>query len=176
MNIKACFGRGKEDDETDLPGTASRNSAGVLCISCTGCERSPDVCEPYCIRCISCAVASEGAGDRIRMTAGKDTEVTGPAAELVCRLSALMTMPVTDPRDPRCTDCTSRPTVVMSSIWDTFPEPAFATARSSVRVAPTDDPECVACMQRTMVMVDSSEKAMDEIRATASAIAGRGRP
>ena len=156
---------GKEDDEGDIPGTACRNTSGILCIDCSGCDRRPDVCDVSCLTCITGAVHTHGASERIRMSSERDIEISGKASEAVCLLADVLHTPVCDPKSPDCEGCERRPTAVYKVLWSTFPEPSFPNARQMVRRGPNDDQNCTACLQRTSSLLDVSEKQMERVRA-----------
>lgn len=155
----------KKAEKGDIPGTAERSPSGILCIDCTGCDRRPDICDVSCLTCVTGAVHTHGAAERIRMSADRDTEISGKASEAVCLLADVLHIPVCDPRAPECGDCERRPTAVHEVLWDTFPEPSFTAARQMVRRGANDTPNCTACLQRTSSLLDAAEKQMDRIRA-----------
>ena len=149
-----------------------RDPSGILRITCDGCERSPDACEPMCLRCMTDAVHRAGASERIRMTGTKDIEITGRAAEAICLLSDAVHMNVCDPRDPGCRDCECRPSMMAEALWSTFPEPSFQTAKQVIRREKTDDPGCASCLQRTSALLLNAEVRMERVRAC---LGGEGR-
>ena len=162
----------KRNETTRMPGEAVRDPSGILRISCDGCERSPDACEPECLKCMTDAVHRAGASERIRMTGTKDIEVTGRAAEAICLLSDAVHMNVCDPRDPGCRDCECRPSMMAEALWSTFPEPSFQAAKQVIRREKTDDPGCASCLQRTSALLLNAEVQMERIR---SCLGGEGR-
>ncbi len=162
MRSKISFLRKEADG--NVPGTASRDPSGALVVDCRGCARKPSVCEQACLRCMAGAVSLEGDSDRIRLSAGRDVEVTGRTAEAVCLMSRLLSSPVEDPGRPGCADCPRRPTVVLDAAMQDFPEPSFSRARAMVVKHPDDEPECSACMQMTASILTVSEDTMDRIR------------
>ncbi len=161
FSFRPMFGK---ETEGDVPGSSSREPSGTVAVNCRGCTRRPSVTEQPCLRCMAAAITLQGDADRIRMCAGKDTEVTGRTARAVCLMSRLFSSPAEDPGKSECADCPRRPTAVVDAALQDFPEPSFQRARVMTLKRPEDDPECTACMQMSSALLSTMEEAMDRIR------------
>ena len=175
MSLTTVLGRGSETPAQVTPGSASVNASGVLCVNCNGCDRSPDFCEPRCMRCVCTALVREGMCDRIRLSAGRDQEISDDAADLFCSLAPVLAPEVSDPVDPRCRDCDRCPSAVMSMVSESFPEIPFLELRTMVRFTPGDDPECAPCLQRTTSMLNRAESLVTGVRTRVSDSGGASR-
>lgn len=149
----------------------SVDPAGILHIDCCACSQLPDVGSPGCVRCIADALAQLGGADRIQLRTGKDTEISGPAAEILCELAAVNRVSLSATDDRRCASCARSPQRVMAAAWADFPEPSFAAARNGLYTAPEDGPGCAACLQRTHSALTMAERNMDRVRQKAAAMA-----
>ena len=155
---------GRKETDADVPGTSERHPSGAVVVHCRGCDRKPSVTDQTCIRCMVAAVSLQGDADRIRMSGGRDVEVTGRTARTVCLMSRLLSSPVEDPDRPKCSDCPRRPTLVLDAAMQDFPEPSFQRARVLTLKRPDDEPECAACVQMSSSIITASEEVMDRIR------------
>ncbi len=155
---------GRKDADAEAPGTSERHPSGAVVIRCRGCSRRPSATDQACIRCMAAAVSLQGDADRIRMSGGKDVEVTGRTAQAVCLMSLLLSSPVEDPDRPKCSDCPRRPSMVLEAAMQDFPEPSFQRARVLALKRPDDEPECTACLQMSSSILTASEEVMDRIR------------
>ena len=167
----------KSSKKTDgpAPGTACMDRSGNLVVSCRGCDQFPDAGSPTCIRCITSAISTEGVSDRIQLKAGKDTDISGQAAEVLCDLAQLRraTLPTNGTR--RCSACMRSPVRVMGDAWADFPDPSFAAACDRLYSLAGDGPECAACLQRTHSALRMAEDNMERVREKAARIAsGKG--
>ncbi|MEE3400928.1 MAG: hypothetical protein VZQ28_03080 [Methanomethylophilus sp.] len=166
------YGRGRKAEQT--AGTASYDPCGILRVHCRGCDQVPDAGSPACIRCITAAISSEGAAERIWLEGGKDTEIHGPAAEILCDLAQIRT--VLRPSDGRrCSSCGRSPERVIGDAWADFPDPSFASACDRLYSLRDDSPECTACLQRTRAALMMADDGMARVREKAARIASRRR-
>ncbi|AGI47968.1 hypothetical protein TALC_00975 [Thermoplasmatales archaeon BRNA1] len=156
------------------PGSASMDPSGILNVDCRGCQQVPDAGSPVCIRCITSAIASEGNSDRIRLTAGKDTEISGDAADILCDLATMDRSPVPVSGDRRCRQCQRSPWAVMDAAWADFPEPNFAYAKGRLHSESGDMAECASCMQRTGSAISVSEESFARVKKKASSMTAGG--
>lgn len=159
----------------DAPGTGTMDRSGNLVVNCRGCDQLPDAGSPVCIRCITAAISNVGTSDKIQLRAGKDMEISGRAAEILCDLAQLRrTSPPAD-GTRRCGTCMRSPSRVMGDAWADFPEPSFAAACDRLYGLAGDGPECASCLQRTHSALRMAEDSMGRVRDKAAKIAsGKG--
>ena len=158
-----------------VPGTASVDRSGNLVVHCGGCDQVPDAGSPVCVRCIASAVSSEGTAEKIRLKAGRDTEISGGAAEILCDLALLRRASLPTNGTRKCSVCSRSPVKVMGDAWADFPEPSFAAACDRLYALADDSPECTACLQRTHTALRAAEDSMARVKDKASKLAsGKG--
>lgn len=151
------------------PGDASLSN-NTLTISCEGCENLPDACGRNCINCICDAIVREGTAERIRLLSGRDIDISGASAEILCDL-AKVNRPITViPSGRRCLRCPRSPAKVLEGVWAEFPDPSFTSACARLYTDSRDGPECNACMQRTYNALTMAETEMRAIREKAESI------
>ncbi len=149
----------------------------TLMIDCNGCSHQPDLCSAVCIRCAVARISALGNADRIRLRAGRDLEVSGAAAEVLCDLASLDRL-VRDARGRtgiRCGGCEYAGRRIIGEAWEGFPEPCFAGARERLMRFRAEDRRCAGCIQRTYRLLDQAERGLENIRRrTLSAGSGGG--
>jgi hypothetical protein len=170
LSLPKLLPKGKTVPAVRQP-TRELDSTGILRIDCHGCAQLPDVGSPMCVRCIVNAVAELGGADRIQLRTGKDTEISGVAAELLCDLASVNRVSLDGNGDRRCAICSRAPQRVMAAAWTDFPDPSFAAAREGLYTAPGDGLGCAACLQRTHSALVMAERNMDRVKKKAAELA-----
>ena len=109
------------------------------------------------------------------MRTGRDIEISGPAAELLCELSFVdrSSSAVNTVKRGRCRACRYSEDRIMDIAWETFPEPDFAGARGRLMTFRTGNGVCDVCIQRTYRALDQAELSMSEISRRASSLSER---
>ncbi|MGI6009265.1 MAG: hypothetical protein ACOX8X_03970 [Methanomethylophilus sp.] len=161
----------RKKDGGEVPGTAVYDPCGILKIRCRGCDQFPDAGSPACVRCIASAISSEGAAERIWLEGGKDTEIHGPAAEILCNLAQLKMVNVPNGGGKRCASCPRSPARIIGDAWADFPDPSFASACDRLYSASDDGPECATCLQRTRSALLMADGSMRKVKAKAARLA-----
>lgn len=142
--------------------------SGILTVNCRGCGQFPDVGSPVCIRCMTAFISKNGTADRIQLKAGKDTEVSGPAAEILCDLAMLNRPDYQVSGGKACESCMRSPSKVLEAAWADFPDPSFSSVAGSLYSDYRDGPECALCLQRTHSALLSADANMEKIRKKAA--------
>ena len=166
MSLRIAHGGGAPP-----PVKAELDPSGILMIHCRECTAYPDAGSPACVRCITSSMSRVGTADRVQLKAGKDTEISGPAAEILCDMASLSRVMLPASAGPRCASCARSPEKVMSSAWSDFPEPSFKAAADRLYTEPGDGPGCANCLQRTHSALMIAEANMERVRRKASRIA-----
>lgn len=162
----------RNSKKKQCPGEATvLPDSDTLCIDCKGCQQIPDAGSPVCINCVCSAVFRHGTADRIKLSAGKDTEISGPAAEIICELAQIGKPVSVVPDGRKCAKCPRSPERLFDAVWSEFPDPSFGSAYARLYVDGREPPECAACMQRTYSMLKSSEDEMGKIKEKTSDLA-----
>lgn len=159
------------DRSREAPGGADLDQSGILVVNCRGCSSCPDIGSPVCVRCITEHLSSLGSAERIRLTAGKDTEISGPAVELLCEMATISRPIASMPKGGRCSSCDRSPDRIISAAWADFPDPSFVAASDRLYTRSDDGAECSSCLQRTHAELVVAEEEMRRIRRRASTLA-----
>ena len=137
---------------------------GTVRIDCRKCSMVPNAGSPVCVRCMMDVLYEHGGTERIQLRSGKDTEISGRAAELLCDMALLGRDIRPVPSGKMCDGCKRECNRLLRAAWREFPEPAFSAARSELVPVSSDRPECTECMRRTSAALDAAEQNMEEMR------------
>lgn len=149
----------------------------TLCIDCRNCMCVPEVKSAECIRCIVSAISECGNSERIRLRTGRDMEISGPSAAILCELAALdRSANVMNGfgRERGCANCEFSCRNVFNVAWQGFPDPFFEAARNKLMSFRAEDPECATCMQRTYRALDQAELGLNNVKKKVTMLAARG--
>ncbi|MDD2410627.1 MAG: hypothetical protein PHV81_03000 [Candidatus Methanomethylophilaceae archaeon] len=149
----------------------------VLSIDCRDCGKIPDPGSAECIRCIVSRISENGCAVRIRLRTGRDTEISGPAAEVLCELSFIdrSASSVGVRKMRRCGSCRYSCDRVVGIAWGAFPSPDFAGARGKLMSFRPSNSVCEVCVQKTYRALDQAELSISEVSKRVSAMAdGKG--
>lgn len=152
-------GRGDDGIRAELDGD-------TLCIDCGGCGQVPDIRSGECVRCVVGRISALGNADRIRLRAGRDLEVFGDAAEVLCDLASLdrLVRGAASSTGLRCGACEHSCKRIVEEVWEDFPEPRFGGVRGRLMGFRAEDRRCVDCIQATYRLLDQAEIGLEEIR------------
>lgn len=147
----------------------------VLSIDCRECGKVPDAGSGECIRCIVSEISVNGCAARIRLRTGRDTEISGPAAEILCELSFIDRSASSVGGRPmrRCGSCRHSCDRIVGIAWSAFPAPDFAGARGKLMSFRPSNGVCEVCVQKTYRALDQAELSISEISKRVSAMAER---
>lgn len=149
----------------------------TLSIDCRNCMCVPEIRSAECIRCIVSAISEHGNAERIRLRTGRDLEISGPSAEILCELAfvdrSANTMNSSSGRRG-CANCQFSCRNVFNVAWQGFPDPYFEAAREMLLSFRAEDQECASCMQRTYRALDQAELGLKNIKKKVSTLAARG--
>ncbi|MDN5357717.1 MAG: hypothetical protein PWR17_886 [Candidatus Methanomethylophilaceae archaeon] len=152
----------------------SKIDGDVLSIDCRDCGNVPDAGSAECIRCIVSNISENGCAARIRLRTGRDLEISGPAAEILCKLSFIdkSASSIGGSRTHRCRSCHYSCDKIVSIAWSSFPTPDFSGARGKLMSFRTANNICDVCIQKTYRVLDQAELSVSEISKRTSAMAG----
>ena len=156
---------------------ASKIDEDVLSIDCRDCGRIPDAACAECIRCIVTEMKKHGCVERIRMRTGRDIEVSGPAAEIICELLFIdkSSSAIRTKKKGKCRSCNYSGDRIIDIAWESFPSPDFAGARGKLMSFKTGRNVCDVCVQKTYRALDQAELSISELSQKASLLSNRGR-
>jgi hypothetical protein len=170
--------RGRKKKRNGKNGVAEAKMDGdVLSIDCRECGNVPDAGSDECIRCIVSKISENGCAARIRLRTGRDTEISGPATEILCELSFIDRSASSLSGRPmrRCGSCRHSCDRIVGIAWSTFPTPDFAGARGKLMSFSPSNGVCEVCVQKTYRALDQAELSISEISKRVSAMVdGRG--
>ncbi|MGE0015375.1 MAG: hypothetical protein AB7S83_04240 [Candidatus Methanomethylophilaceae archaeon] len=169
--------RGKKKKNRKNSVAGAKIDGDVLSIDCQDCRKVPDAGSAECIRCIVSKVSENGCASRIRLRTGRDTEISGPAAEVLCELSFIdrSTSSVGGGPMRRCGSCRHSCDRIVGIAWSAFPAPDFAGARGKLMSFRPSNGVCEVCVQKTYRALDQAELSISEISKRVSAMAdGKG--
>lgn len=137
----------------------------VLSIDCRDCGRIPDAACAECIRCIITEMKKHGYVERVRMRTGRDIEISGPAAEILCELSFIdkSSSVIRTKKKGRCKSCNYSGDRIIDIAWKSFPVPDFAGARGKLMSFKTGRNVCDICVQKTYRALDQAELTISEL-------------
>jgi hypothetical protein len=147
--------------------TSATMDEEVLCIDCRNCNQLSDPKSMPCINCMISSISELGNAERIKLRSGRDTEISGRAAEIFCeltdvtRFSDLKVDPV---RGRSCAGCEYSPERILDLVQADFPDLSFEQVRSKLMVFRPEGHECSLCLQKTYRMLDQVELSMEKIR------------
>ncbi|MDR3206014.1 MAG: hypothetical protein LBT41_02810 [Candidatus Methanoplasma sp.] len=144
----------------------------VLCIDCRGCVRTPEVRSNECIRCIVRQMAEKGSAGKVRMRTALDTELSGPAAEILGELASIYRSASSMKQSEKsrsCGTCDHSCKKVFNAAWVGFPDPYFGAARNSLACVKPSSAECAACVRKTLRAIDQAELCLGRVKDAASA-------
>lgn len=146
----------------------------VLSIDCRGCGKIPDAGSAECIRCIVSNISDKGCVARVRLRTGRDMEISGPAVEILCKLSFIdrSASSVDNNRAHRCRSCHYSYDRIVGIAWSSFPTPDFSGARGKLMSFRAANNVCDVCIQKTYRALDQAELSVSEISKRTSAMAG----
>ncbi|MDR1690532.1 MAG: hypothetical protein LBR42_01640 [Candidatus Methanoplasma sp.] len=148
----------------------------VLCIDCKRCSTVPDVRSVNCLGCMMHHISQHGNAGRIRLRTGRDLELSGPAAEIICEMAALhgtMDSEFSGTGKRSCGDCMNSRSKIMGMIRSGFPEPNFDSARGRLASFRPSENECNSCIQRTYRALDQTELGLNNLKKKISIEAAR---
>lgn len=152
-------------------------TGNMLHIDCRDCGRMPDVGSPACVRCMVSAVSEKGSVDRIRLRSGKDTEISGAAAEVLCEMAFIeRSMHSTSESSGMhgCRSCGFSCAEMLDTAWAGFPDPCFDDARAKLMVFRPQNRDCENCMQKTYRALEQAELGFRGVRGKLLQKAGNG--
>ncbi|MDR3282806.1 MAG: hypothetical protein LBS92_04255 [Candidatus Methanoplasma sp.] len=147
----------------------------ALCIDCRGCVRAPEIRSNECVRCIVRHMADNGSASKVRMRTALDTELSGPAVDILGELASIYRSASSMKRseDSRsCRTCDHSCKMVFSAAWAGFPDPYFDAARSSLARIKTTSSECTVCVKKTLRAIDQAELCLGKVKDAASCAGG----
>lgn len=148
----------------------------MLKIDCRSCGNIPDTGNIDCIRCIVSKISENGCAARIRLRTGRDLEISGRAAEILCELSFIdrSASSIEGNKSHKCRSCRYSCDKIVGIAWDSFPTPDFSGARGKLMSFRTTSNVCDVCIQRTYRALDQAELSISEIsKKTAAAASGK---
>ena len=153
----------------------SKKDGDVLSIDCRDCGRIPDAACAECIKCIVTEMNEHGYVARVRMRTGRDIEISGPAAEILCELSFIdkSSSAIRIKKKGRCKSCNYSGDKIVDIAWESFPSPDFAGARGKLMSFKTGKNVCEICVQKTYRALDQAELSISEISEKVSLLSGR---
>lgn len=139
----------------------------TLLIDCRKCPRPSEARSSECIRCIVTNVSLCGNAERIRLRTSKDTEISGPAAEILCDMAFVSRSARTSAgsfASRSCGSCGYSCDKIIDMAWSGFPEPYFDQARSKLMAFRPGERECELCLQKTYRSLDQAEQVFGGMR------------
>jgi hypothetical protein len=149
----------------DLSVTIEDND--TLTIDCRKCLHVPEIRSSDCIRCMVGCISSHGNAERIRLRTGKDMEISGQTANILCELALLdrsVKSADVSVRAHSCNVCDYSRVNVINVAWQGFPDPYFEAARELLMKFRAEDRECANCLKKTYRALDQAELGLKNIK------------
>ena len=135
----------------------------TMVVDCIGCGFAPQPTSEECLRCMVMNMSDLGGADKIVLRTGRDLEISGRTAMALRNLASLKKWSIPAQKDPyKCRRCNCSRSVVMTDLWDTFPQMEFSDAYTRLDQDGRTQ-ECCDCMKSSIHALEQLETDIDRV-------------
>ena len=135
----------------------------ALIIDCRSCTYAPEPGSSECFRCMVDSMSCSGGSSRIILRAGKDIEVSGRSGDTIRKLASLKRWSIPIQECAReCRRCDLSRKVIISSLWEEFPNMDFGSAMESLDTTGRNE-GCSVCLRSTRRALEQLQSDIDSV-------------
>ena len=166
IKLNRILGLLKKDTEEEPDRTTFEGDS--LIINCRGCDYRPEPASRECLICMVDNLCRHGDAKRIVLRTGMDMEISGRSGEALRKIASLKRWSIPEPSKERsCRNCSTSRTIIMTDLWDTFPDLDFDAASSALMAIPQQE-ECAKCFRSSDRAIIQLKRDIDRVIADLS--------